>query len=208
MPEKKILFIGNSKKFIESFLIALNCQFYKVVPWREITKIKDLGIDYNIVVVCGYHHSSYILNFNEYYNANILDPYNFIYKNINKAVTIYYINTSLPKKNQTYSRYCYAKHKLCIMLRDEFKNLFSIDIPLLVNEKNDLDFHASFFEKKLALLILKLKKYKYIQVNELSDYLKKIIKENPEYLLGDLKAKGLRHRRTRFIDKTLRIVFG
>ena len=208
MLKNKILFIGESKKFIESFKIALNCNSYDILSWRKIGGRMSLSFDHNILVICGYNHQSYHLTYNEYYKANVEAPYNFIIKNFKKNIFIYYINTSFPVKNQTYSRYCFAKHKLSIDLNKTFENFYSIEIPLLLDEKNNVDFYAGLIEKRIALIIMKIKRYQHIKVSELSNLIKTKIENKKKYNLENLNGKYLYIIRTRFIDKILRIILG
>ena len=208
MSKNKILFIGNSEKFINSVCKALVCEEYEVIPWRNIENNLKFRGKNNIVVICGYHHNSYHLKYNEYFDINVNIPYQNIVNNINKEVKIYYINTGYPINTYTLSRYCYAKHNLCIKLNDYFNNFLSIEIPLLLNNNNNIEFYASFLEKKIALIILKIKKYKYISIEDLPEFIKKSIAKDEKYLLKKINGKYLLFFRTRFIDKILRTIFG
>ncbi len=204
MPYNNILFIGNSEKFIEAFLKIFDVKDYKVVSWRNINQ-ETINENFNIVVICGYDHNSYAYDYNRFLQSNISYPLNFIKKINNKDIYVYYINTSIPNSKSTFSRYCFAKHSLAIKLNKEFKNFLSIDIPLIMKNKN-IEFYAGFFEKKLALLLLSLKNYNYIDIKDLPDFIKKQIDANIKYGLKDVKGKLLSYRRTRFLDKIFRVI--
>ena len=208
MSQERVLIIGNSEKFIKGFKEALNAENIEIISWRNLKNKKLENNNFNIIILCGYNHESYSMSYKSYFASNVIQPLEFMSTFDEKYVQVIYVNTSNPKKKYTFSRYCYAKHYLAVELNKKFNKFLSIDIPLLKNNNGDIEFYSNSFERFLAIILSRLKNYEILQIDNLPHFLKKKITEQEAYKVENIQGKYLGIRRTRFLDKIFRIIFG
>ncbi|MEC8086122.1 MAG: hypothetical protein VX096_04085 [Pseudomonadota bacterium] len=208
MSQERVLIIGKSKKFIKGFKKALNEENIEIISWRDLKHIRLDNIQFNLIILCGYHHESYSMSYKSYFESNVIKPLEFMSTFDEKSTQVIYVNTSNPTKKYTFSRYCYAKHYLAVELNKRFNRFLSIDIPLLKDNKGNMEFYSNSFERFFAVIVSRLKKYKILHINDLPRFLKMKISEQKVYEIGNIQGKYLWIRRTRFLDKIFRIIFG
>lgn len=208
MSQERVLIIGNSEKFIKGFKGALNEEETEIISWRNLKNIRLDNIKFDVVILCGYHHESYSMSYKSYFASNVVEPLEFMSIFDEKNTQVIYVNTSNPSKKYTFSRYCYAKHYLAVELNKRFNRFLSINIPLLKNNNGDIEFYSNSFERFFAVIVSRLKKYEILHVNDLPHFLKMSIADQKVYEIQNVQGKYLWIRRTRFVDKIFRLIFG
>lgn len=206
---KKIIILGQSKKFILRIKKNYNFDSLKIVPWRKIIDYRpDTNELYDLIFICGFDFSAYHKNLNHFNNVNINHPIKLIKKISKKSTQIVYINTqNLDKKNYTLSRYKYAKQQLGYQISKNFKNFVILKTDLILENKK-ISIQSNFFSKIIFLFLIKFKILKTIEIKKLFVEINKLInsgnRQNQENILGFL----LKIPRTQFIDRLLRFWIG
>ena len=208
MTNLKILFIGNSKKFINPFLNYYKCTQYDVIDWRHVSSnLSKYNAD--IIIVLGFNHNLYHKSFSYFIENNVDKPYKFIKNNFSKNKTLIYIDTMPPEKTYTFSRYLYAKRLLLERLYDLNSKITKLSFPTIINNSRVPELYANIFEKILGYIFLKIKKTETILVDEIESFIKDNIEISKEIKIKfRIQPKLLNIRRTRLIDKLLRIIYG
>ena len=204
------VFFGRSFKFIDNFSEYFGSDAIEVIPWRNGNDGPPLIIQkYNAtLIICGFNHEVYRLGYIGFVEFNIRQPYKFLCAEINKFKEIIYIDTMSTKSLNTGSFYFYAKKELkrkLLLIRGDIR---IVELPMVVNNFGWPDLHASFIEKLLACIVLKVKKIKTVQVNEIVAY---IIENNRIATHWDYYEYKIFYRnlyRNRLIDKIIRVIYG
>jgi hypothetical protein len=208
MNESKILFIGNSKKFIQPFLNYYKCSAYDIVEWRKISTHTH-KYDSNIIIVLGFHHDLYHKRLSSFIESNVNEPYKFIKNNLSQNKALIYIDSMPPDKTYTYSRYLYAKRLLLERLYVLNSKTIQLSFPTIIDESKMPILYANIFERILGYIFLKIKKTRTIFVDEIETFIINNIKNQKNIKIKfKIQPKFLYVRRTRLIDKLLRIIYG
>ncbi len=208
MNESKILFVGNSKKFIQPFLNYYKCSTYDIIEWRKISTHTQ-KYDCNIIIILGFHHNLYHKSLNCFIDSNVNEPYKFIKNNLSQNKVLIYIDSMPPDKSYTYSRYLYAKRLLLERLYDLNSKIIQLSFPTIIDESKMPILYANIFERLLGYIFLKIKKTRTIFIDEIETFIMNNIKNEKNIKVQfKIQPKFLYIRRTRFIDKLLRIIYG
>lgn len=207
MTTPKILFIGNSKKFIKPFLNYYRCNQYDIVDWRKISK-NSKNYDANIIIVLGFHHNLYHKSFTCFIENNVIQPFEFIKNNFNCDKKLIYINSMPPDKRYTFSRYLYAKRLLLEYMYDLNPKTIELCFPTITNKSKIPILYANVFEKILGYIFLRIKNTKTIMIEEIEIFIKKNIENDIKKIDFQIQPKLLNIRRTRLMDKLFRIICG
>ena len=200
-----ILVVGQSKKFIEIANKIWPESTMTIVSWRSIDEDK-LRKEFQLIIICGYDYSSYKTSYEEYFNKNVIIPFQFIKNNYGNNTNIIYIMTELPKKRWTFSRYLYAKYSLANMLINANIFSYTIPIPTIINDGGKV----AAYSPSSGILLYLLKKFrliKCIKLHELESLIKHY-KRNKPIQLASCKPIALKFKRNIFLDRTLRVLLG
>ena len=208
MTSLKILFIGNSKKFIKPFLNYYKCSKYDVIDWRKLS-INSSKYNADIIIILGYNHNLYHKSFTHFIEHNVYKPYKFIKNNLSKNETLIYVDSMPPDKVYTFSRYLYAKRLLLELLYNLNPKIIQLSFPTIINTSRMPDLYANIFEKILGYIFLKIKNTETIFIDEIERFIKDNIGLGEKKKVNfRIQPKFLYIRRTRLIDKLLRIICG
>jgi hypothetical protein len=212
---KKIVLVGDSKKFNKIIHQLYRSAEIVVIPWRtlikSLTKI-DLSsfLEADLILVCGYDYSSSLYDYHKYIDANITSPLKVIKVISNPGSLIVYIDTLHSLKPFTLSRYQYAKYLLGVGLREHFNHIAILNVPTIVNENGKVDVQGGIFTKLVFNALNQAGILKTITISVLSDSLFRTLNnlDTKKYNVLVLRSKFLRIRRTLFLDRLLRFVGG
>ncbi|CAN1513173.1 hypothetical protein MCEHALHM7_00877 [Methylophilaceae bacterium] len=210
---KKIYFLGKSKKIISVFSRIFRVKEMEIIPWRDCKNYKfrysNLSKkDASIIVVCGYDYKSYWYEYSKYLQCNILEPLKIINKISNSKTIIFYINTVNNRGNKTYSRYRYAKFLLGEKLSKKFKYFKSISPSVLVNNNGVADIYGGLIYKLIFNTLIYMKVIETCNSSELNKMILFSIKKHSNHKLKKIDPIFLKIRRTLFIDRLLRFIYG
>ena len=213
MNLKKIYFIGQSKKIISVFSKIFKNKKIEIIPWRDCKnynfKHSHLSKkDAEIIVVCGYDYQSYCYKHSKYLQSNVIEPLKVIDKISNLKTIIYYINTIDSKKNETYSRYRYAKFLLGKKLSEKFEYFKNISPPVLLNNAGVADIYGGFMYKLIFNTLIYFKVIKACTLSELNKMILYNMEAQTRKKIRKIKPKFMKIRRTLFIDRLLRFIYG
>lgn len=195
--------IGNSSKFL--YVVKKNWPdaLITMQSWR---KPKMSTNSYDMVVLCGYDYSSYLRRYDDFSNVNIFSIVRYLEKLDLSKAEIIYINTNPGSKNHTFSRYYYAKMKLAVLLKENFKSVHILSIPTVI-EDYELGRSSSPISPWLKYLLLKFKMIEVVN----SDGLIKLVgsyKNSKDFSFECPEPIFLKIRRPVFIDRVMRIILG
>jgi hypothetical protein len=126
---KKIIMLGNSKKFFELASNLFKDSVIVVIPWRECSSfdISRLKFYPDLIIICGYDYMSGWYSYNKYLEINVYKPLSLVKKIMNSKTIIFYADTKNDNLLFTFSRYRYAKRLLGIFLNKlgkQFKYIY------------------------------------------------------------------------------------
>ena len=202
---KKVLVIGNSPKFIKYVKEKVNCNFLKIISWRE--KNQNNYDKYDLVFVCGYNFNTYSCNFEKFKNLNIIYPLKKIVNHSSKKSLVVFINTYDKKQKNTYSRYKYAKIKLAYLISRRIKKLVLLNVPLVTDNNSKIMTKSSFASLCCLSLLVKFRLIETIKIKKLYKLIDNCIEQSLiKNKINNINGRYLQVPRTQFVDKILRFV--
>jgi hypothetical protein len=211
---KKILIIGTSdfatRVFRKNFLETE----YTIIKWRS--DYNTLSVDYikniSTIFICGYDYGTYLIDHKSYLNSNVYRILNFIKRFDPHNVKIIYINTLLPTKSKTFSRYLYAKYLLLYCIYKAGFNITNISLPMIISDKGYPLIYGSFFSKVIFYCLYKTQLVNYINYHDLEKVILASFfcnnSVNNYSFIYPLSPALITLPRTLFIDRLLRITLG
>ena len=213
---RNIIVLGKSKKFINIISSIFPKSDIKVYSWRllnkNLSKERTSKKFDDLIFICGYNYSSGIYSFKEYYNSNIKFPLNFIKKKSNKNSLIFYIGTAKNlkkntiKKRYTLSRYEYAKKELAYKLSLNFKKLKILDLPIILNSKNEPFIRGGYLTKLIFSLFINFRLVKSIKISSIKNKILNKFNSKDKTKPSSLIPILLKMPRTLFLDRFMRII--
>lgn len=213
MNLKKIYFIGRSTKIISAFGKIFKAKKIEIIPWRgcENYNFKYYNVskkDADIIVVCGYDYQSCLYEHSKYLRYNIEEPLKIINKISNSKTIIFYVNTDNSKRNETLSRYKYAKFLLGEKLSKKFKCYKNISLPVLLNNDGKADIYGGFIYKLIFNTLIYFNVLEVCNPAELNQIILHSMENSNYKKTKEIKPKFIKIRRTLFVDRLLRLIYG
>ncbi len=210
LQSQDYIFYGRSLKFVNNFENIFGPKIIGVIPWRgspDSTTFLTLS-NKATLIICGFDHNAYRHGNASFLDANIEKPYNFLKGEIHKFNKIIYIDTMNAGKLNTGSLYFYAKKELKRRLLLIRRDICIVELPMVVGRFGWPDLHATFIEKILAYVVIKIKKVEVIKSDEIAKYILENgrIATRNDYLEHNIIYKNL--YRNRLIDKVIRVIHG
>ena len=203
---KKIIIVGNSRKFIFEVKKNFKYEILDIIPWRKVNfflfKKKNI---YSLIFICGYDFGTYKKNYQLFKKKNIYEPLKLLRQISNKKTKFVYINTqNYNSRNYTFSRYKYAKQKLSYYLYKNFKNLIVINSDLITINKI-ISVNSKIFSRYLFLIFVYLGFLKTIEITKIFLEIKKKLKNNIYQVQKNIRGYFLYVPRSQFIDRLIRL---
>lgn len=209
---KKILLLGRSQKFIKIFSNLFDKSNINIVPWRQCIESIDLFSQKklnnpDLLIVCGYNYMSNLYDYEKYSKENIINPYLFIKEITGPDTTIIYIDTEDNPKFKTYSRYRFAKNALACRIFS-LKPYIRVSLPVITKLNGRADIYGNFFSKFIFNSLIKIKAINTINHEDLKYIILESLDQDHVNEVLKLDGKYLHIKRTIFVDRLLRFVFG
>ena len=213
---KKIIILGKSEKFTNIIKKLYFDYEINIFSWRKQhnTLNSKTSKKISFIFICGYDYKSQWYDYNKYYNANVLNPIEFIKKNADKRTTIIYIDTidkikSYSKLNSNkfiLSRYEFAKKMLRYELTKKFNKIKIIELPPIVDNNSNADIFGGSISKKIFNLMINFGIIDHISHRALYKKFLNIDKLKKNQRFKKPKSKMLNIPRPLFIDRCLRLI--
>ena len=203
---KKIVIIGNSKKFIFQIKKNFKYELLDIIPWRKINyfSYKKKNI-YSLIFICGFDFGTYKKNYILFKKKNIYEPLKILRQISDKNTKIVYINTqNYNSNNYTFSRYKFAKQKLSYLLYRNFKNLVVINSDL-ITLKQSISINSKTFSRYLFLIFVKLGFLKTVEIKKIFFEVKRKLENKFYQKQNNIRGYLLYLPRSQFVDRFLRI---
>ena len=207
---KKIIMLGNSKKFFELASNLFKDSVIVVIPWRECSSfdISRLKFYPDLIIICGYDYMSGWYSYNKYLEINVYKPLSLVKKIMNSKTIIFYADTKNDNLLFTFSRYRYAKRLLGIFLNKLGKQFKYIYFPVFSYNDKKVYIYGGIFSRFIFNFFISLNAINFISLaSAKKEFLKALCSKSNKYSLN-LIPKFLRIRRSLFCDRALRLFFG
>tara|TARA_B110000971_G_scaffold83782_1_gene85948 strand:- start:81 stop:713 length:633 start_codon:yes stop_codon:yes gene_type:complete len=203
---KKIVVIGNSKKFVFEVKKNFKYEILDIIPWRKINLfLKKKKLVYDLVIICGFDFGIYKKKIKLFEQKNIYYPLRLLRKISNNKTKFVYINTqNYSSKNYTLSRYKYAKQKLAYVIDQNFKNLVTINSDLITLNKN-ISINSKNLSQFIFLILVRLGFLKTIEIKKIFLEIKEKLESKFYQKQKNIKGFFLYFPRTQFLDRLLRL---
>ena len=203
----KILILGQSEKFIKIFSELYPNSELVVFSWRCLQANSSIKSDFEIVVVCGYDYDSYFASFENFLRVNVYDVIDFL-ENLTSRTKLIYIDTADSRRKYTFSRYLYAKKLLAVELYESFiKTDFYIIKPNTIVNENNAEIKGGILTQIVFYFLINLNLIKTTSRNDIALSIKGGF--------GKVEAPPccpipvlLNWKRTKFLDRLLRFIYG
>lgn len=205
-----VILLGNSKKFFKIFSTLYKNRLIKVIPWRRCNEMPNKNFNHfpGLIVICGYDYSSGLKAFDEFYNANVINPLNFLDHMTGPNTKLLYIDTYDSKGSKTYSRYRYAKNQLSQKLLKYEMQYKRLVLPVILDERGNADINGDLITTVIFNMLIRMKAIETVDMKKLRSIILNVIDSDLIPSPANLEGKFLKLRRTLFIDRLLRLICG
>lgn len=206
----KIILLGNSQKFYDTFSNIFKDKLIIIVSWRNCDKYLRNKVDKSpdLIVICGYDYCSGLMKFDKFIKTNIVNPISFIDKIASPKTILLYMDTNDSKHQITYSRYRYAKNALSLRLLKYGNQYKRVKLPVILNNQNSADVNGNLLTKFIFNVLIRLKVIDTINLKELKKIIIEALDSELIFQPQILNGRFLKIRRTLFIDRVLRLIYG
>lgn len=207
---KKIIMLGNSKKFFELASNLFKNSVIVIIPWRKCSSfdISRLKFSPDLIIICGYDYMSSWYSYNKYLEINVYNPLNLIKKIMNSKTIVFYADTINDNSLFTFSRYRYAKRLLGIFLNKLDKQFKYIYFPVFIYNDKNVYIYGGIFTRFIFNFLISVNAINFISLASAKiEFIKALHSKSNKYS-SNLKPKFLNIRRPLFCDRALRLICG